>query len=279
MVTFNPNANAQRVLNQATNQRTTLTAFFEMNATLNSAITPHEERFMYQEFPQRYWWLDSGKKWQKRVHRFAIGRMYFVPPTAGEHFYLRTLLTAVKAPTSFENLHTYNDIIHPTFEDACRARGLLEDDGEWRLCLLEAAEMQTGARLRQLFITLLLFCEPSAPAHLWREFRESICEDLHPIIRGLGVHPVDNQDEAEQMHDYGLYLIDQLLHDHGKSLNDWPTMPRPTENWEHRTQNPLIAEQLAYNTRTEATQAREATQCLNHDQRSAFDKITTSINP
>ena len=108
--------------------------------------------------------------------------MYFVPPTGGERFYLHTLLTVVKGPTSFDNLRTYHGILHPNFEAACRARGLLEDDGEWRACLQEAAEMQTGVRLRHLFITLLLFCEPSSPANLWSEFRASICEDLQPAI-------------------------------------------------------------------------------------------------
>ena len=39
------------------------------------------------------------------------------------------------------------------FQDACLARGLLEDNGEWRQCLEEAATMQVGNRLRHLFAT------------------------------------------------------------------------------------------------------------------------------
>ncbi len=55
--------------------------------------------------------------------------MFFVSPTAGERFHLRTLLTVVKGPTSFENLRTINGIEFPTFRDACIHLGLLEDDG------------------------------------------------------------------------------------------------------------------------------------------------------
>jgi len=56
--------------------------------------------------------------------------MYFVPPTAGEHFYLRTLLTVTHGPKSFLDLRTYEGVVYNSFQDACNARGLLADDGE-----------------------------------------------------------------------------------------------------------------------------------------------------
>ena len=52
----------------------------------------------------------------------------------------------------------HQGVVHASFRDACLARGLLEDDGEWRQCLHEASVMQTGTRLRYLFAMLLLFC-------------------------------------------------------------------------------------------------------------------------
>ncbi len=52
--------------------------------------------------------------------------------------------------------------------------GLLENDNEWRQCLQEAAIMQSGAQLRSLFVTLLLFCQPAKPDELWEEFKENI---------------------------------------------------------------------------------------------------------
>jgi len=39
------------------------------------------------------------------------------------------------------------------------ARGLLEDDHEWRICLEEAIAMQPGIACRQLLVVILLIDE------------------------------------------------------------------------------------------------------------------------
>src|SRR3954466_5297662 len=90
----------------------------------------------------KFTWNKSEKKWSLRQRGFAIGRMYFASPAAGERFYLRTLLTVVKGPTSFEDVRTVNGQVRATFKAACFAYGLLEDDSEWMQCLQEASEMQ-----------------------------------------------------------------------------------------------------------------------------------------
>ncbi|KAJ7346918.1 hypothetical protein DFH08DRAFT_649773, partial [Mycena albidolilacea] len=59
--------------------------------------------------------------------------------------------------------------------------------------------MQTGSRLRQLFATLLLFCEPTRPGALWQEFRANICDDLRRRLEIMGRRPTE--DDA---FDYGL---------------------------------------------------------------------------
>ncbi|KAJ7748201.1 hypothetical protein DFH07DRAFT_701878, partial [Mycena maculata] len=59
--------------------------------------------------------------------------------------------------------------------------------------------MQTGSRLRQLFATLLLFCEPTRPAVLWTEFRAHICDDLARQLQTMGRNPTE-----EDVYDYGL---------------------------------------------------------------------------
>ncbi|KAJ7769674.1 hypothetical protein DFH07DRAFT_735909 [Mycena maculata] len=79
--------------------------------------------------------------------------------------------------------------------------------------------MHTGSRLRQLFVTLLLFCEPSRPHHLWAEFRPNICDDLSHRLRTMGLNPTD-----EDVYDYGLFLLDNLLKESGRTLRDWPVM-------------------------------------------------------
>nr|GAT43574.1 transcriptional factor B3 [Mycena chlorophos] len=223
LVRFDPTEDATEVLERAAGELTTLTGFFTANA--NPQMAALASRYMYQEFPQFFTWrkVEGVLKWRP-----------------GERFYMRTLLTVVKGARSFEDLRTYNGTVHSTFLQACLARGLLEDDGEWRQCLQEAGEMQMGTWLRQLFATLLVFCKPSQPGLLWAEFRENICDDLLHRLQRTG-RPASTQDDA---YDYGLYLLNDL----GKSLDEWADMPQPQINWEHEADiaNPLIADQLNY---------------------------------
>jgi len=60
-----------------------------------------------------------------------------------------------------EDLRTVDGELCETFHDACLKLGLLEDNGEWEICLRDAAEIQSGSQLRHLFTTLLLFCTPA----------------------------------------------------------------------------------------------------------------------
>ncbi|XP_053596165.1 uncharacterized protein LOC128668037 [Microplitis demolitor] len=58
----------------------------------------------------------------------VLGRVYTVHPTNTECYYLRFLLHEVRGPESFTALRTIKDVIYPTFQEACRVMGLLEDD-------------------------------------------------------------------------------------------------------------------------------------------------------
>ena len=73
---------------------TTLTEFFRSN-NLQGEEGEEARKLTYQEFPQKFVWSKTKKSWSARQKNFSLGRMYFVPPTAGERFYLRTLLTVV----------------------------------------------------------------------------------------------------------------------------------------------------------------------------------------
>ncbi|KAI4526366.1 hypothetical protein K525DRAFT_153629, partial [Schizophyllum commune Loenen D] len=61
--------------------------------------------------------------------------------------------------------------------------------------------MHSGARLRQLFSTLLLFCAPTEPDSLWLQFRQHICDDLPYRLRCMGITNATDSD----IYDYGLY--------------------------------------------------------------------------
>jgi hypothetical protein len=204
---------------------------------LENEIGRDARKLTYQDFPQMFVWHKDTKTWTKRKKGLSLGRMYFVPPTGGERFYLRTLLTVVRGPRSFTDLRSYQGVEYSTFQDACRARGLLEDDGEWRLCLREASQIQTGSSLRHLFASMLLFCQISTPEALWLEFQDDICDDLSVRIPNSTV---------DRVHDFGLFLLNGILAESGYSLENFPKMPLCQGNWSHLNGNHLITEQLNY---------------------------------
>ena len=199
--------------------------------------------------------------------------MTYVGPTAGERFHLRMLLMIVKGATSFDALKTVDGEICETFHDTCLKRGLLEDDGEWEICLRDAADIQTGSQLRRLFATLLLFCTPTQPHILWITFRDKICDDLRHRLFELGRTTIIQNN----VYDFVLHLLNDILQDSGHTLSDFPTMPRPSSNWSNTLHNCLIVQQTNYDSNYEATTAHELTSTLNDDQRHAFDKIWQSI--
>src|SRR3982750_3049990 len=80
--------------------------------------------------------------------------------------------------TSFEKLRTFDDKIYPTFKEACVQRNLLQDDQEWHKFLEEGARIKSGRCLRQLFASILLFCEPTNIGELWSKFKKNLSEDI-----------------------------------------------------------------------------------------------------
>jgi hypothetical protein len=260
------------------NADTPLTAFFKMNQQ-SGPIGDLARTLTYQEFPHHFVIKKDelnpqSKSWSHRLRNsFAIGRMIYIRPTAGERFYLRTLLMVVKGPKSFEDLKTVNGTICETFHDACLRHGLLEDDKEWEICLRDAAEIETGSQLRHLFTTLLLFCAPAEPHVLWLTFRAKICDDLRHRLRQLGRTVLTDDD----IYDFGLHLIHNILQDSGHSLSDFPSMPQSQLNWSDTLNNRLISQQINFDPEAENDAAHRLTTTLNDDQRQAFQQIWNSI--
>ncbi|CAF2141007.1 unnamed protein product [Rotaria magnacalcarata] len=108
----------------------------------------------------------------------ALGRVYTGLPNNFECFFLQLLLHTIRGPTSFEALGTVNGRICATFREACQLIDLLEDDAQWDATITEAATIQSPARLRNLFVIILLACGPSNPEKLWESYKEGLTEDI-----------------------------------------------------------------------------------------------------
>lgn len=69
----------------------------------------------------------------------CIGRINYVHPASGELYYLRILLNIVRGPISYEKIRTVNGVLYSTFQEACNALGLLDNDIEWIEALQETS--------------------------------------------------------------------------------------------------------------------------------------------
>ncbi|KAF7152638.1 hypothetical protein RHSIM_Rhsim01G0099700 [Rhododendron simsii] len=179
-----------------------------------------------------------------------------------------------QCPKSFEDLRTFNYVLHDTFKSTCVARGVLEDDEEWVQCLQEAAIMKTGNQLRRLFSIILTQCSPIQPYELWKQFAVHICDDIAHKIRTC--FPIPNPSDA-QIEDYGLYLRDQMLQESGRTLSDFPPMPQLTGNWSAVVGNKLVLEHQHLQIESQQVDVQMDINRLNSAQCKAYDVITSSI--
>ena len=74
--------------------------------------------------------LPAPRRWQ-------VTRLARVPFSGGQVYYLRLLATKIGART-YADLLTYEGVVHESYENACRERGLLSEDSEARKVLEEA---------------------------------------------------------------------------------------------------------------------------------------------
>src|SRR6202453_2341635 len=272
LVYCNDDDDVEAVADHAENKDTRLMGWFKANQSI-----PEANNYVYQDFPQQFTWNAKTHKWNRCQRGFAIGRMNFVHPSAGERFYLRTLLTIIKGAKSWDDLKTVDGILHPTYKAACLTLSLLEDDGEWNVCLQEAGQMQTGGQLRLLIATILLHCLPAEPAVLWNNHKVKICDDLR--ARLINHHHIPEPTD-DQVFDYGLYLINRLLLQSAKDLTHFPPMPLPEGDWNQHNGNDnyLLQEQLELDPYNLLLQVQHDRDLFNNEQQAAYDAIMHSIN-
>ncbi len=132
---------------------------------------------------QEFFTTNGTKKWTIRQRGCCVGHLYFVSLSAGERYFLHTLLMKVKGVISFEVLHTVNGVVRDTFKSTRIAHGLYDSDDEWNACLEEVVGMQIGAQLRSLFVTILAFGIPSELRMFWDKYKEHICDDYKAALQ------------------------------------------------------------------------------------------------
>ncbi|XP_057440151.1 uncharacterized protein LOC130732039 [Lotus japonicus] len=116
----------------------------------------------------------------------------------GEVYYMRILLTKQRGCDSFASLRTVKGVVYPTFQDACDAMGLMEDEREYVDGIIHMSEIGSGSYLRHLFVTLLSTNAIGKPREVWdktwRFLADEFLNDLkcsgipnHRIVLKVGV--------------------------------------------------------------------------------------------
>jgi len=232
---------------------------------------PNARQYTYQEIGKHYVW---GKKtWRLRKRNTdAIPRLYFVHPRQGERFCLRILLLHARGATSFADLRTpqNGDAPYATFRQAAIARGLLNDEAEWKLCLSSATEFVMPFGLRDIFATILYHGSPADPLALWNQFARHLAEDF--VHRFHVEHGGAEDDYLDQAKRRTLGEINKLLKEMGSSLSDFPTLPQDFD--EENQAGPFMDAETAQQLATTALINRGV---MNEGQGSTFDTVLSAI--
>ena len=81
----------------------------------------------------------------------------------------------------------------------------------------------------------------------------------------------------EIVFDYGLYLIQKILLQFGKTLANFPPMPMPTGDWEAPHDNHLLQQKMAYNMADLTLEVENLQASFNPEQRAIFEAVLGSV--
>jgi len=222
-------------------------------------ITPWPEKsHTYVDFPSVFTWTNGTKKWTIRQKGCCVGRLYFVSPSAGDRYFLHTLLAKVKGAVSFQVLRTINGVVHDTFKSACIALGLYDLDDEWNACLGEAVGMQTSAQLRSLFVTILAFGVPGEPRMLWDKYKEHICDDCKVALQRRAIV----EPSIEQIESWALHFLRDALAKFNKIFEEFG-LPGPSVAFDQLQTNRLLEVERDYNVEVLQAEVAMAIESLN----------------
>ena len=169
---------------------TELTAFFEYNQD------HPDTKVTYVEFPEHFTYDTKKHKWKARKNvSETIGRVHTVHPLAGDVYYLRMLLhhSHCQGKTSFEDLLCVGNDQCESYQVVARMMGLLQDDQEWEEALAEGALTKMPSALRELFVTIIIFCVPSNPKELFNNHYSEWADDFIHKASKTGISLTDTQ--------------------------------------------------------------------------------------
>ncbi|GFX95421.1 ATP-dependent DNA helicase [Trichonephila clavipes] len=240
-------------------QKTTLMAFFELCQVDNFAKT-----LLYCEVPAYYVWKNS------KFYRRKKGKAVSGYPESKKDQVLRRVYTVHSGNAEWSIY-----IVQPSFQAACKALGLLEDDAHWNSTLEEASISESLNKIREFFAIILVFCQIGDPMKLWEKHRDSLSED------------VKKQIEAQQgnidlyldiVYSQCLILLEDIVISmSGKALLQFGFLS-PSREARFTISNHQYVKELAYDTVHLNEIVAENIPKLNQELKEIYDKILNSIS-
>ncbi|XP_058765892.1 uncharacterized protein LOC131639412 [Vicia villosa] len=252
----------EHVLESASITESMFTSWLVANATYAEARS-----LTYGEFVTKFVYVKRNRMWKPRKRGFTIGRLVWVPPTTGELFYLRMMLTVAKGPTCYEDIRRVGETQYDTFREACIAMGFLDDDREYICALKEASAWGTGHYLRKLFVVMLLSGAVNRPAHVWKESWILLADGLLYEQKQIANNPCTE-----------LCQIEKMLQLNHRTLHDFKPIPYPNDYVIQQLGNRLIYDERQYNIQDMKAEFDKLFKCLTDEQRKIFDQIMDAVN-
>ncbi|GJV26544.1 putative PIF1 DNA helicase/replication protein A1-like protein [Tanacetum coccineum] len=139
-VIFDATESIDYVVDKSSVNETKFKSWMELNQT-----DPFARTLLYVEIPKFYVWNQKQRIWTRRKQ--------------------------VRGPMEWDDLKKVDDVLYPTYRDACYARGLLQDDKEYIDGILEASLWGMGDYLRSIFVMLIMTDSMSWPKIVWEKRR------------------------------------------------------------------------------------------------------------
>ena len=236
----------------------------------------HEARQLYySEFPHKYIWDPGKKEWIPRSKGFSLNRLTYVHPASGELYFLRLLLNHVRGALSFDYLKNVSGVVHPTFQLACKTLGLLGDDKEWEDVFCEAMATATSPQIRNLFVSVVLFCDVADLEVLFNKFWRSMYDDIITRFKSSFAMP-NLKLFDDELKNYVLYELELLFNVAASSLEKHK-LPMHDGRLLSEIKNKLLREELNYDIADLICQHSSVFPQLNQCQLNVYDCVLKSF--
>ncbi|XP_074377210.1 uncharacterized protein LOC141718726 [Apium graveolens] len=246
--TFRANESLEKVASRAQFKNSKLEDFFLLNWRNENA-----REFTYDEIPRHYVWNDAQMTWTVRKRGLVIGRLVYTLHSTGEIWISHLLLSKICDPTSFESLITVNGVLYPSFTDACKEHGFLDNDNEWHEVIAECSKYGFAPQIRELFVHIIV------------------------IAKRLKSGKPDLNLTEEHINLFALVEIDYLLKSVGKTLKNYPQIPQPPSMYIEQGRNRLIMEETGYDRTDMEAQYKDLYCKLNEEQMEVHNHVLDAV--